>query len=255
MTSRTNNALLALGIDSAAAQLLIEQGFTAATLKAQSRDSLANLGLAPFQIENVLASGRPPIPEQTLCTILFKSKWACCICRDAKKAVIVHHLVPWSESRSHAEDNLVLLCLDHHGEAHTTRQLSLNLTPERIRDARTRWYAEAQAANLLESQRVADMISNDHRLLSVHRGAMAWSNDASILFGNDGSVKEGLGERTLRQIGNVQRMLQERGIEQLGFATSASGSTWVILAADGDVDSLRDMVWKAFFDALDAQRY
>lgn len=255
MTSRTKNALLALGIDSAAAQLLIEQGFTAATLKARSQDSLENLGLAPFQIENVLASSRPPIPEQTLCTILFKSKWTCCICRDAKKAVIVHHLVPWSESRSHAEDNLVLLCLDHHGEAHTTRQLSLNLTPERIRDARTRWYAEARAANLLETQRLADMISNDHRLLSVHRGAKPWSDEASIIFGNDGSTKEGLGERTLRQIGNVRGMLQERGIEQIGFAISASGSTWVILAATCDVDWLREMVWKAFFEAHDAQKY
>lgn len=116
-----------MAIDSATAQRLIDRGFTAGTLKALSEDSLHDLGLLEFQIENILASSRPPIPEENLSAVLFKSKWTCCICRDSTRAVIVHHLSAWSESRSHSEDNLVILCLEHHGEAHTIRQLSLTI--------------------------------------------------------------------------------------------------------------------------------
>lgn len=257
MASRTEKALLGLGIDSAAAKLLIDKGFTAGTLKAQSKSSLQELGLAEFQVENILVSARPPIPEPVVSEILFKSKWTCCICREANKAVIVHHLIPWSESRSHSADNLVLLCLDHHGEAHTVRQLSLNLTSDRIRDARARWYLEAETVDQKETERLANMIANDHRLLSIHRGAMPWSDEASIIFGNDGSIEAGLGppeSRTRRQIHNVQLTLQKDGIAQLGFATSASGSTWVILATSNDVGMLREVVWNAFWAACDAEK-
>lgn len=99
------------------------------------------------------------------------------------------------------------------------------------------------------------MIANDHRLLSVHRGSMPWSDEASIIFGNDGSIKDGLGSpesRTRREICNVQLALQDSGIAELGFATSASGSTWVILVASTEVKKLEDMVWNAFWAAYDA---
>lgn len=63
----------------------------------------------------------------------------CCICRDKNQGVIVHHIEEYSVSRSHAEDNLVVLCLNHHGEAHTKREFQQNLTPERLRDFKQRW--------------------------------------------------------------------------------------------------------------------
>lgn len=128
------------------------------------------------------------------------------------------------------------------------------MTPARIRDARDRWYAEAEAIDLNEAERLANMIANDHRLLSTHRGAMAWGNESSIIFGNDGSIIDGLGPpegRTLRQIRAVQRMLRERGIDQTGFATSSSKTTWVIVAASNDVDLLRDVVREAFWAVID----
>ena len=255
MTARTKKALLSLGIDSATAQHLIQQGFSAATLKAQSVDSMRALGLSEHQIGNIVASERPPIPEATLSSILFKSKWTCCVCRDSARAVVVHHLVPWSESRSHAEDNLVVLCQAHHDEAHTVRQLSLNLTPERIRDARSRWYAEADASTRDETVRLANMIADNHVLRSPHRGAMAWSGDASIIYGNDGSLGDGLGPpdgRTRRQILNLRTVLRREGIDEIGFAASANETTWVLLAASTDVEFLQAAIWGAFLATLEA---
>ena len=55
--------------------------------------------------------------------VLYESAMTCCICRDKNQAVIVHPIEEYSVSRSHAEDNLVVLCLNHHGAAHTKRKL------------------------------------------------------------------------------------------------------------------------------------
>jgi len=65
--------------------------------------------------------------------LLFESGWACCVCGKTSGGIIVHHIEKYSESHSHDEDNLVVLCLNHHGEAHTKRELSINLTPDRLR--------------------------------------------------------------------------------------------------------------------------
>jgi hypothetical protein len=65
--------------------------------------------------------------------LLFESGWACCVCGKTSGGIIVHHIEKYSESHSHDEDNLVVLCLNHHGEAHTKRELALNLTPDRLR--------------------------------------------------------------------------------------------------------------------------
>jgi hypothetical protein len=53
--------------------------------------------------------------------------------------VIVHHIEEWHLSRSHAPENLAVLCLEHHDKAHTTSLLSANLTPALLRDHKMRW--------------------------------------------------------------------------------------------------------------------
>jgi hypothetical protein len=71
--------------------------------------------------------------------VLFESRYTCCVCRDRSGGIIVHNIHKYSESRSHAEDNLVVLSLNHHGEAHTTRELDLNLTQDRLRQFKKLW--------------------------------------------------------------------------------------------------------------------
>lgn len=237
--------MLGMGIDSAMADRLIKNGFNAKSLKTLSETGLRDLGLSQLQIEGVIGAGRPPIPEDVLNTVLFKSKWACCICRNPKKAVIVHHLSSWAQSRSHAVDNLAILCLEHHGEAHTIHQLALNLTPDRIKDARDRWYALAEVFNHNEAKSLANMIAGDHRLFSKHRGVMAWGEDTAIIFGNDGPSEP----RTLLEIQIVQHGLLAESIDVLGFATSTHDQTWVLLAASNDCQLLEGITCNAFWSA------
>jgi len=215
-----------------------------------SEAELRALGLSDLQIESIIDAGRPSIPEQVLSSILFRCKWVCCICRDPNRSAIIHHLSPWALSRSHAEDNLVVLCHQHHDEAHTTRKLSLNLTPERIKDARDRWYAEAEAFNHKEAERLANLIAGDHRLFSTHRGIKSWGSDATILYGNDGPSDA----RTILEIENVRKSLQAHGIDEIGFGASTHDQTWVLLAATNDMNALDGILWHAFWDAYEALR-
>ena len=55
----------------------------------------------------------------------------------------MHHIEPWATSRSHAEENLVVLCLEHHDLAHTKKELSLGLKPAELRAAKKQWKMKA----------------------------------------------------------------------------------------------------------------
>jgi hypothetical protein len=61
----------------------------------------------------------------------------------------VHHIVEWHKSRSHEPDNLVVLCLHDHDEAHTRHQISANLDPAQIRASKARWLAEVRDRDIV----------------------------------------------------------------------------------------------------------
>lgn len=137
--SSTVNALMQRGINSDLAKQLSLQGYTLGKLKLTSKEDLLKLNIPESIIDAIFKEARPPIPEETLRKLLYDSRYTCCICRDNSKSIIVHHIVPWEDSRSHDESNLVVLCLEHHGEAHTKHDLSINLTPNKLIDSKSRW--------------------------------------------------------------------------------------------------------------------
>lgn len=140
----TVNALIARGFDSETANRLKLAGYTLNSLKILDENELRSLNIREELIDKILREKRPPIPQETLNKVLFESRWTCCVCRNKKKGIIVHHIHEYSESRSHAEDNLVVLCLDDHGEAHTKRELQLNLTAERLRELKKQWLEQVK---------------------------------------------------------------------------------------------------------------
>lgn len=144
MANNTHSALLKRGIESEIAQKLIDNGYTIQKLQYKSLDELTALGIPEVQSKKLL-DGRPPIPDDTFAQVLHDTKHVCCICREASRGIIIHHIKEWSITRSHDYDNLVVLCSLHHDEAHTTRYLTLALSPEKIRFAREKWYAQVKA--------------------------------------------------------------------------------------------------------------
>jgi len=132
----TVNALIARRFDSETATRLKQAGYTLNSLKSLDENELRSLNIRQELIDRILREKRPPIPPETLNKVIAKSRWSCCVCRDRSLGIIVHHIEEYSDSRSHVEDNLVVLCLNHHGEAHTTRELQLNLNQDRLRQSK-----------------------------------------------------------------------------------------------------------------------
>ncbi|MDX2303543.1 MAG: HNH endonuclease signature motif containing protein [Microscillaceae bacterium] len=140
----TFRALLARGVDSEKANKIVKAGYTIQNLSTCKPDELKDIGIDESDLELILSSSRPAIPDEIVDNLLYKSRRTCCICREKEKSVIIHHLIEWNKSKSHLEENLVILCLHHHDEAHTKRELSLNLTPERIKVAKKKWETEVE---------------------------------------------------------------------------------------------------------------
>lgn len=121
------------------AKHLVENGYTIEKLKQCSREELANLGLLEHLIDIIHKEPRPPIPKEIANKLLYQSRFTCCVCRDSSKGIIIHHIIPWEISHSHSEENLVVLCLEHHNLAHTKHELSSNLTAEMLRTYKQKW--------------------------------------------------------------------------------------------------------------------
>ncbi len=139
MSKRTELALLARGFDSQCIEEICAAKLNLAKIKLLSDAELLALGLVQKQIAALRAEPRPPIPNKTVIQVLHDSKRTCCICRDLSRPIIIHHIKEWSVSRDHSEQNLVVLCLEHHDLAHTKKGLSLALTPKQITGHKSKW--------------------------------------------------------------------------------------------------------------------
>lgn len=142
--NRTVTALLGRGVDLQKARDLASGGYTIGSLKELSKAELEALRL-PLSAVKSLERDRPPIPTNTLHRLLQSNARCCCICRDPSKSIIVHHISPWEKSKDHSIQNLAILCLQDHDEAHTKRTLSRTLSEVEVRAAKKAWEMEIAA--------------------------------------------------------------------------------------------------------------
>lgn len=155
----TLNALLARGIDSNTAQQLVDNKYTIGKLKQADPAVLSAFGLSSNQIETVQKGQRPPIPAETAYSLLYACRRTCCICRNTSRPIIIHHIEPWTDSKSHDESNLAVLCLEHHDLAHTKKDLSLALKPDEIRAAKTAWLDQTK---LMDARAILGLAESEH---------------------------------------------------------------------------------------------
>lgn len=154
--NRTENALVGMGISIEKAVELFQKGYRVKNLKILTNDELLILGLNIENIKILRGKGRPKIPFDTVTKLLYESKSTCCVCRDDSKATIIHHIIEWSKSHSNNEDNLIVLCLHHHDEAHTKRELTQNLTPDKLREYKRIWIESNLNEKSREVQEIID---------------------------------------------------------------------------------------------------
>jgi len=80
-------------------------------------------------------SPRVATPEKLKRETMYESAYRCAVCQ--KPGSHIHHID--KDSSNNNKDNLILVCVAHHDEAHTKKENSLNLTTARLKDARKRW--------------------------------------------------------------------------------------------------------------------
>jgi len=79
---------------------------------------------------------RIPIPDDLAATVMFASDRTCCICRQERK-VQIHHID--EDPTNNNLDNLAVICLHCHSDAHTTGAFVRSMTPELIRLYNSSW--------------------------------------------------------------------------------------------------------------------
>ena len=143
----TYKALIARGISSDIANKIIDKKHTLKSLSALSANELLEFGINYILKNQIFDSNRPPIPDNIIDNLFYKSKRTCCICRDSNRSIVIHHIKEWCKSKSNEENNLVVLCVQHHDEAHTKKEHSQNLTPQNIISAKQKWEDEVKKAD------------------------------------------------------------------------------------------------------------
>jgi 5-methylcytosine-specific restriction endonuclease McrA len=143
---RSIEALVGYGIDTDKAKELVTGGNTITVLKGLNAKQMAILGIHSVAVSNIRETGRPPIPGETIRRLLLKTQRTCSVCYQVGRSVAIHHINAWSKAKNHDEKNLIVLCLNCHGEAHTTRELGKNLTPELLRDHKKNWEDRVERA-------------------------------------------------------------------------------------------------------------
>lgn len=229
---RTEAALIARGLDKKLAQALRAQGMTLAKLRKLNDKNLRSHGLSIDQIA-LIRSKRPPIPTKTLIQLFVKSRWTCCVCRDRSLSIIAHHIKPWSDSHDHSENNLAVLCLTHHGEAHTKHELGLNLTAERIRQMKNKWekYVVEEDIKAMAYQPIFEDIQ---WLYFNHQRMFALADELGTDFRAMNSYAECL----------TLDLITKSGIPQVG----ASDTKWMYQGANGNTlyrycKSVMEAIW------------
>lgn len=194
---QTEKALIARGVDSGTAQKLRIGGWTISKLKTSSEGELRAAGLNKEFIANLFKEQRPPIPEDILSKLLFDNRFQCCVCREPSLSIIVHHIDEWARSRSHAPDNLAVLCLAHHGDAHSKKELGQNLDPKTLMSMKVAWEAEVKrfdSESILKAMRLDYSNWNYINELRVFEIAKKLHVDFSAVNGFSGLVATGVVE-------------------------------------------------------------
>ncbi|KPL00242.1 MAG: hypothetical protein AMJ91_05130 [candidate division Zixibacteria bacterium SM23_73_3] len=92
-------------------------------------------------------STKKKIPQPTRSRILIANRHSCCVCR--RSDVQIHHIN--GDNSDNREENLAVLCLDHHDKATAPRGLTARLKSQEVTQYKLNW--EQQCREL--SQRIA----------------------------------------------------------------------------------------------------
>lgn len=111
---------------------------------------------------------RVRIPRKIKHDVLYESAYVCVLCQTS--GCQIHHI-----DQDHSNNkitNLVALCLTHHGEAHTKREMGQNLTPDSLKSAKQKWLTTVENNRLLN----CSSSSQNHLPNKIHSVSWGYIN-------------------------------------------------------------------------------
>jgi hypothetical protein len=85
--------------------------------------------------------GRKPrekIPEDIAARVMFDSDRTCCVCRETRKEVQIHHID--EDPSNNSPENLAVLCFEHHDETQRKGGFGRKLNATQVRLYRDDWH-------------------------------------------------------------------------------------------------------------------
>lgn len=142
-------ALVGRGFPTDIASSLIEKKYTLSKIKKMRREDILSLGISDDIVNRLFDERRPAIAESVIVKLLHDSRNVCCICRNPKNPIVIHHIIEWNIGKDNSERNLAVLCPNHHAEAHTKRGISKTLNPQLIRKLKSEWIKKVNCLDTL----------------------------------------------------------------------------------------------------------
>jgi len=83
---------------------------------------------------------RISVPQSTAAKLLFQNRHRCCVCREPRKPVHIHHID--ENPANNYLRNLAVLCLDHHSDVTGSEGSGRNYSVDEILLFKSTWEAE-----------------------------------------------------------------------------------------------------------------
>lgn len=119
---------------------------------------------------------RKQIPKKIEAKLIVESRNICNICWKSKE-VQIHHIIPIKLGGNNSEDNLIVVCLNCHSEAHTKKEMARNLGPETLRLFKETW-TELIRRNPL----IPESIVKDENDIKIIREILKFGNRRALYF-------------------------------------------------------------------------
>ena len=143
MNNRTRTGLLARGFDTDLISKIERHGHTITSLGSLSRGALGQQ-YSEAEVAVILDKiVRKPIDEEVVEKVIEDSDGTCCFCADGNRSrpYQIHHAVEYSKTQDSSQDNLILICPNHHQSVPKTK------TAEQQKAIRRAWHSIVTMAN------------------------------------------------------------------------------------------------------------
>jgi len=126
--------LLSVGISTILAEKVLNEGYSLTSLSKTNKKDL--IGLFGNKDGSLLfdKSRRKPIQSEVIQQLVEECYWSCCCCQnlDRSGGVVIHHIKHYSNDGGNEYDNLILLCPNHHEDAHSKSTLTQPQYPPEV---------------------------------------------------------------------------------------------------------------------------